>query len=140
MTSYTLRNRIVAAIESGGDSSSLELDSHADSPVVGSKALIIRAHDRKVRVNGFTPALGSNTVDVVEAAIAYGCEFTGKVLIIIIRNGLHLKELKHNLLSPFITRLSGIELNEHPSSSHETQRPITIWSISNRTTLDSHLQ
>ena len=87
----TLRNKIVAAIESGGGSSSLELDSHVDSPVVGSEALIIRTHDRKVRVNGFTPALGSKTVDVVDAAIAYECEFTGKVLIIIIRNGLYLK-------------------------------------------------
>ena len=87
----TLRNRIVAAIESGGDSTRLELDSHADSPVVGSEDLIIRTHDRKVRVNGFTPALGSKTVDVVNAAIAYECEFTGKVIIMIIRNGLHLK-------------------------------------------------
>ena len=49
----------------------MELDSHADSPVVGSEALIIRTHDRKVRVNGFTPALGSKTLDVVDAAIAY---------------------------------------------------------------------
>ena len=90
MISDTLRNRIVAAIESGWDSSSLELDSHADSPVVGFKALIIITHDRKVRVNGFTPLLGSKKLDVVDASIAYDCEFTGKVLIMIIRNGLHL--------------------------------------------------
>ena len=49
----------------------MEIDSHADSPVVGFEALIIRSHDIKVRVNGFTPALGSKTVDVVDAAIAY---------------------------------------------------------------------
>ena len=91
MISDTLRNIIVAEIESGGDSSSLELDSHADSPVVGSEALIVRTHDRKFRVNGFTPALGSKTVDVVDAEIAYECEFTGKVMIMITRNGLHLK-------------------------------------------------
>ena len=91
MISDTLRNRIVAEIESGGDSSSLELDSHADSPVVGSEAVIIRTHDRKVRVNGFTPELGSKTVDVVDAEITYECEFTSKVLIMIIRNRLNLK-------------------------------------------------
>ena len=91
MISNTLRNRIVAAIESGGDSSSLELDSHADSPVVGSKDLIIRKHAGKVRVNGFTPALGSKTADVVDTEISYEYEFTGKVLIMKIRNGLHLK-------------------------------------------------
>ena len=67
----TLRNWIVVAIESGRESSSLELDSHADSPVVGSEALIIITHDRKVRVNGFTPALESKTVDVVDAVVSY---------------------------------------------------------------------
>ena len=77
MISDTLRNWKVTEIESGGDSSSLELDSHADSPVVGSEALITRTHIRKVRFNGFTPELGSKTVDVVDAEIAYECEFTG---------------------------------------------------------------
>ena len=69
----------------------MKLASHADSPGVGSEALIIRTNDRKFRVNGFTPTLVSKTVDVVDAEIAYECEFTGKVLITIIRNGLHLK-------------------------------------------------
>ena len=81
MISDTLRYRIVAIIESGGEYSSLEIDSHADSSVLGSEALIIITHDRKVRVNGFTLALGSNTVDVVDAVIAYACKLTGKVLI-----------------------------------------------------------
>ena len=76
--------------------------------MLGSEALIIRSHDKKVRVNGFTSALGSKTVDVVDAEILYECEFTGKMLTMIIRNGLHLKEMKHNLLSPFIMRLAGL--------------------------------
>ena len=66
--------------------------------MLGSEALIIRTHDRKVRVNGFTLELVSKTVDVVDAAISYECEFTDKVLIMVIRNGLHLKEMNHNLL------------------------------------------
>ena len=49
----------------------MELYSHADSHVVGSKALIIRTYDRKVGVNRFTPALESKMVDVFDAAIAY---------------------------------------------------------------------
>ena len=123
MISNTLRNKIVAAIESGGDSSSQELDRHVDSPVVGSEVLIIRTHYGKVRVNGFTPELGSKTVDVVDTAIAYECEFTGKVLIMILRNGSHLKEMKHNLLSPFIMRIAGLEVNEQPKSM--TRNPTT---------------
>ena len=56
MISDTLRNQILAAIESGGESSSSELYSHVDSPVVGSEALIIITHDRKLRFHGFTTA------------------------------------------------------------------------------------
>ena len=123
MISDTLRYRIVAVIELGGESSSLELDSHADSPVLGSEALIIRTHDRKVRVNGFILALGSKMVDVVDAVIAYECKLTGKVLIMIIRNGLHLKEMNHNLLSLFIMRLSEMEVNEQPKFM--TRNPTT---------------
>ena len=88
--------------------------------MVGSKALIIRTHDRKVRVNGFTPALVSKTVDVVDAAVSYECELTGKVLIMVIRNVLHLREMKHNLLSPFIMRLAGLEVNE-PTQVHNKE-------------------
>ena len=58
-----------------------------DLAVVGSEASTIRTHDGKVIVNRFTPALGSKTVDVVDAATAYACEFTGTVLIMLIRNG-----------------------------------------------------
>ena len=101
----------------------MEPESHADLPVVGSEALIIKTHDRKVRVNGFTPALGSKTVDVVDAAVAYTCEFTGKELILVISNGLYLKEMNHNLLSPFIMSLAGLEVNEQPKFM--TRNPTT---------------
>ena len=62
-------------------------------------------------------------MDVVEAEITYACEFTGKVLIMIIRNGMHLKKMKHNLLSPFIMRLAGLEVNEQPKFM--TRNPTT---------------
>ena len=91
--------------------------------MVGYEALIIRTHDGKVIVNGFTPVLGSKTVDVVDTSIVYEYEFTGKVLIMIIRHGFHLKEMKQNLLSPFIMRLAGLEVNEQPKFM--TRNPTT---------------
>ena len=101
----------------------MELNSHADSPVLGSEALIIRTHDTKVRFNGFKPALVPKAVYVVDATVAYECELTEKVLIMVIRNGLHLKEMNHNLLSLFIMRLSGLEVNEKPKFM--TRNPTT---------------
>ena len=102
------------------------MDSHADSPVVGSEALIIRTHDKKVKVNGFTKSLGTKTVDVVDAALAYECEFTGNIYILIVRNALYFKEMGHNLLAPFIMRLAGLKVNEQPKFMQGSQHYGTI--------------
>ena len=46
----------------------LEMDSHADSPVVGNQAHILEYTGRKVSVSGFTDALGKPMlVEVVHA-------------------------------------------------------------------------
>jgi len=73
MMSNRLQSQIVAVIGSGENcgNSSLKLDIHADSPVIGSDTLIFRTHYRKVKVNGFTSELRSKTVDVVDAALTY---------------------------------------------------------------------
>ena len=65
----------------------------------------------------------SKTVDVVDAAIAYECEFTGKMIIMVIKNGLHLKKMKQNLISPFIMRIAGLEVNDQPKFM--TRNPTT---------------
>ena len=50
----------------------LELDSHADSPVVGREAHVLEYTGRKVTVSGFTNALGEPMlVDVVHAVITH---------------------------------------------------------------------
>ena len=70
------------AQESGGcDTSRTEMDSHADSSVVEKNAYIISTKGKKITVNGFTDALGSKTVPVMDAAVTYDCEFTGRVYI-----------------------------------------------------------
>jgi len=51
------------------------------------------------------------------------CEFAGKVNIMIIQNGLYLKEMNHHLLSPFIMRLAEVEVNEQPIFM--TKNPMT---------------
>ena len=96
------------------------MDSHADSPVVGKNAYIISTQDRKITVNGFTNSLGSKTVPVVDAAVAYDCEFTGKVYILIIKNALYFEEMTVNLIAPFILRLAGLQVNEIPKFMAES--------------------
>ena len=91
-----------------------DMDSHVDSPVVGKNEYILSTRDRQVKVNGFTKALGSKTVHVVDAAVAYECEYTSKVYILIIRNTLYFKEMDVNIIATFMLRLVGMKVNEDP--------------------------
>ena len=95
--------------------SATELDSHADSPVVGQIARIIETTSKTVLVSGFTRDLGKPLcVPVVNAAVAYDYEFTGETYILVIYNALHMKSMEINMIPPFMLRLAGLEVNECP--------------------------
>lgn len=92
-----------------------DLDSHADSPVVGINAKILSYTDKHVNVWGFSKTLGSRSkVPVVNAAITYTCEYSGESIVLLVNNALYFEEMKHNLIPPFMIRLAGAEVNECP--------------------------
>ena len=95
--------------------STVELDSHADSPVVGEDAFILERTGRKVSVSGFTDALGQSLlVDVVHAAIAYDCDVSGTTYLMIVHNALLVPSIKSCLINPFMMRLAGVQVDECP--------------------------
>ena len=112
--------RIASALSSSDDNplhatSALELDSHADSPVVGKHCLLLKRTGRQVNVSGFTHQLGAPIkVDVVDAVVAYDCEYTGKTLMLMLRNALYFPKMDISLIPPFMMRLAGVDLNECP--------------------------
>jgi hypothetical protein len=57
----------------------LELDSHADTCVLGCDALILLDYDRPVIVKGYDPFLSTKTYATVSGALAYSDPVTGKV-------------------------------------------------------------
>ena len=70
----------------------IELDRHADSPVVGKYAHILQQTGKQVNVSGFTDQLGAAIpVDVVDACMLYECKYTGKSHLMIIWNALYLR-------------------------------------------------
>ena len=61
------------------------MDSHADSPVVGKYARIFETTENTAMISGFTSDLGEPMkVPIVIAAVAYDCEYTGKMHIMVI--------------------------------------------------------
>ena len=71
--------------------------------------------DRKATVSGFTSDFGKPmTVRVVNAAVAYECNVTGKVQVLVICNVLYFRNMKVNLIPPFMMPLAGIKVHKCP--------------------------
>ena len=107
-----------------------ELDSHADSPVVGKYAWILEDTGRRASVTGFTSDLGKPlSVPVVNAAVAYNCELTGNTHILVLCNALHFNRMENNLIPPFMMRLAGNEVDECPKflSKNPTERNHSLY-------------
>ena len=93
----------------------VELDSHADSPVVGSNCHILRSTGKTVRVSGFANELGKALdVKVVDAVVAYDDPMEGNTYLLVLKNALHVPSMTYNLLPSFMMRLAGIEVKECP--------------------------
>ena len=58
----------------------LELDSHADTCVLGRHALITLDHNRPVAVLGYDESLGTKTYQTVSGVVAYTDPQTGRTL------------------------------------------------------------
>jgi len=94
---------------------STDLDSHADTCVVGKRALIVHLMDKKVNVTGFDPAQGKvKDLDLVSAALAYDCPTTGEVTVLMVHQAVHVPTMENDLLCPMQMRLNDITLNECP--------------------------
>jgi hypothetical protein len=94
--------------------SRLELDSHANMPVVGCEALVINDLGISVDVCPFSPDYPSMKVKLVDAVLQYDCPLSGKVYMLLVRNAIHVPAMKNSLIPPFILRLAGITVNDVP--------------------------
>ncbi len=78
----------------------LELDSHADTCVLGHDALIFLDYDRPVIVEGYDPSLSTKTYATVSGALSYDDPVTGEVYHLVINQAIHIPHLNHHLLCP----------------------------------------
>ncbi len=92
----------------------LELDSHADTCVIGHDALILLDYDRPVIVEGYDPSLGTKTYATVCRALAYDDPVTGKVYHLVINQAIHIPHLDHHLLCPMQCQVNDVIVNNMP--------------------------
>jgi hypothetical protein len=92
-----------------------ELDSHADTCVVGRNALVTHDFDRPVNVTGYDSSLGTvNNCKTVSAAIGYDDPETGEVVVLLIHQSIYIPTLEHNLLCPMQLRMNDVKISEVP--------------------------
>ena len=92
----------------------MELDSHADTCVIGKNAMIIYDHRRRVSVTGYDPKAGSNSYKIVSAAVAYDDPYSGEMSILIINQAIEIPHLDNHLLCIFQCRMGGVAINDVP--------------------------
>ncbi len=76
----------------------LELDSHANTFVLGHDALIILDYNQPVSIVGYDESLGSKTYQTVSGVVAYDDPQTVRMLPLIINLAIHIPHLDHHLL------------------------------------------
>ena len=124
--------------------SSMELDSHANMPVVGKHVYIIAETSKKVDVSPFTPDYKPLTVPLVDATVKYDNPYNGKSYILVLWNALHVLSMDNNLIPPFMWREMGVTVNDVPKIQKENPTvddhaitfaemgfriPLSLWGI-----------
>jgi len=92
-----------------------ELDSHADTCVVGTNtALIIADYERLVHVRGYSPKVGEATeCNTVSIVLQYKCD-NGDKYMLIINQAICIPDMEVNLICPMQLRYNDIEVNDLP--------------------------
>jgi hypothetical protein len=93
---------------------SLGIDSHADTTVLGDGALIIQSYDRPVEVVGYDPQQGLQTFETVSGILAFDHPRDGQVYHLVFHQAIHMPQLDHHLLCPMQCRVNDVTVNDVP--------------------------
>ena len=94
----------------------MELDSHADTSVVGKEsALLIHGYETPVCVCGYTEEVGhTSNCHVISAVVAYDHPEMGDVYMLVIHQAILIPEMKNNLLCLMQLCDHGLVVNDEP--------------------------
>jgi hypothetical protein len=99
----------------------LDLDTHADMAVLGSNCYVFEETGKTVNVFSYDPKLGSTTSNVVSGCFSYDDPTSGRVILLIVHQGLHMPHLSYSLIPPFQMRENDVIVNDRPK--FQTRNP-----------------
>ena len=99
----------------------LELDSHADTIVLGSNCVILSHTGRECNVSPYTETYSSiRNVPIVSGATAWTCQETGDTYILVFHESLWMGDIMdHTLVNPNQLRHFGIKVQDNPYGGTE---------------------
>jgi hypothetical protein len=93
---------------------SFELDSHADTNVLGAGALIIQSYDQPVEVVRYDQQQGLQTFEMVSGILAFDHPWDGKIYHLVFEQAIHMPQLDHHLLCPMQYCVNDVTFNNVP--------------------------
>jgi hypothetical protein len=93
---------------------SLELDSHADTTILGAGALIIQSYDQPVEVVGYDLQQCLQVFEAVSGILAFDHPWDGRVYHLVFHQAIHIPQLDHHLLCPMQCRINDVTVNNVP--------------------------
>ena len=91
-----------------------ELDSHADTCVLGRDALIIQDFERPVDVFSYDHSKAPESYRTVSGVVKYHHPLTGERFHLIVHQAIHVPHLDHHLLCPMQCRVNDVTVNDLP--------------------------
>jgi hypothetical protein len=92
----------------------LDLDSHADMAVLGSNCFVYEETGRTIDVYSYDAMLGSSERKVVSGVFASDDPNDGRVILLIVHQGLHIPHLSYSLIPPFQMWENDIIVKDRP--------------------------
>ena len=90
-----------------------DLNTHADTCIVGRHLLIVERHDRVVNLSSYDPTKGSSkNLELLNAANKVDNIDTGESQVVIINQAVHVPTMKHNFLCPMQTQMHITVVND----------------------------
>ena len=98
----------MSSLASNDIDTSLELDSHADTCVIGKYCLILNDYERPVTVYGYDRDLGAQSFRTVSDVLGYIDPKSGQTYHLVIHQAIEIPHLEHSLLCPMQCQMNGV--------------------------------
>ena len=103
----------------------VELDSHADTYVVGDNCFVVHNINRPVNVYSYDPKDGHRSDETVDAAVGYQNPQSGQKFILIINQAICIDGLVNHLLCPMQCHMNVVQISEVSKFVTETPSETT---------------